>query len=235
MGVTIGDSIELYNPGFYAIPYPLDSRFREDIVAFVPVTNVWQYDIIYLTDGEYMQNSIYVKFDTPPTDIGAQVPAASIKALFNSAVKFNYTTLTTMEKINITDLSSQTGLRLEYTLGFPIAGTLAEDVLPNNVALAIKFGTALRGRSYRGRIFRGGIPRSYVGGNEILPAKIAGLVSEYSTLLSDINAVAGQTQVVVSRISGGAPRASGVATPITGVTANVTLDSQRRRLPGRGT
>jgi len=53
--------------------------------------------------------------------------------------------------------------------------------------------------------------------------------------LVDTLSTAGYELVVTSFQTGLAPRVAGVSTPVTSVGVNTTVDSQRRRLPGRET
>jgi hypothetical protein len=78
------------------------------------------------------------------------------------------------------------------------------------------------------------------GANQIDSATAAAFVDAYSLLL-DFGQDIGASWVVVSRFSGvdangdPIPRAAGVTTPITSVlVVDNIVDSQRRRLPGRG-
>lgn len=203
-------------------------------MAFVPVNNVAKADIIYQINGEHVQNSIYVEKDTSWDNFSLQSLGQDIRDWWGGVFKFAHVTSSTIERIFVTDLTSETSPRVEYTANMPDAGVVAGLALPNNVAFAIRLLTDLRGRSYRGRVFHCGIPVAEANGNLITSAHKAALISSYEQLLSTINGTAGWTQVVVSRISGGVPRLGGVTTPITAISADDKLDSQRRRLAGRG-
>jgi hypothetical protein len=69
--------------------------------------------------------------------------------------------------------------------------------------------------------------------NHLNSSAITGLVSVYQALLTAIN-ISTQNLCVVSRRHAHVVRTEAVTTPITGLAVNSTLDSQRRRLPERG-
>ena len=138
--------------------------------------------------------------------------------------------------IKATDLASETGSVINHQAGLPVVGTSVSPSLPNNVALVITKRTALRGRSFRGRIFHPGLTEAAVLGNQVPPASVTDLVGIWSTLLTIDLPIALEDAVmaVVSRFSEGQPRVTGVTTFVTNLTSDGTVDSQRRRLPGRG-
>jgi hypothetical protein len=107
--------------------------------------------------------------------------------------------------------------------------------VPNNTAYVLSLKTAARGRSSRGRNFIAAIPQSsLLTANTVTSGLRTGLVTAYENLIG-VGADLGATWVIVSKISGGAPRTTGVTTPVTTVdTFDDVLDSQRRRQLGRG-
>lgn len=132
------------------------------------------------------------------------------------------------------DMSSQTGGVFTASGGSGTPGTAGSDSLPNNCTVAISFRTANRGRSFRGRAYHIGLTRAQVVDNEVVPSIVTGLGAIYSLLLSG-SAFGGCLLAVASKRSNNAWRAVGVVTPVIDVVlADPTVDSQRRRLPGRG-
>jgi hypothetical protein len=138
-----------------------------------------------------------------------------------------------LEKIVAKDLTSETGPAIEYTTGLPIAGAASGPASPMNVTAAVSFGTALRGRSYRGRVYHIGITSDRTTGNQLTSVYRGQLIEGYAGLISAVN-TSGWDLCVVSRYHNKSPRTAGVATPITSVSVDINLDSQRRRLAGRG-
>ena len=72
-----------------------------------------------------------------------------------------------------------------------------------------------------------------LAGNQLNNTHRGGMIAAYAQLVSDIH-TGGNELVVCSRFHNKAPRTAGVGTEITRVNVDINLDSQRRRLTGRG-
>lgn len=125
------------------------------------------------------------------------------------------------------------GIAILYTEGLPAAGTDLSEQLPNNCAVAVHWGTGLVGRSRHGRTFFGGFGQNSVDGNTYIEA--SNLQSAYDALRTTLDNITLNVEFsVVSFVANKAWRAVPLITPISGVAVENTLDSMRRRLPGRG-
>jgi len=125
------------------------------------------------------------------------------------------------------------GVAVLYTDGLPITGEKSESPLPNNVALAVHWGTGLVGRSRHGRTFQGGLCTDSVQGNNCSTAAL--FQSAYDALRTTLDNITLNIEFsVVSFVSNKAWRTVPLTTPISGVAVESTIDSMRRRLPGRG-
>lgn len=132
------------------------------------------------------------------------------------------------------DLTSQAGANATLAGGAGDHGTGTDEIVPNNVAACVTFRTPLVGRSFRGRNYIAGLTVGNVDtATSFTAATAAGLVAAYEALAS-VEAALSATHVVVSRYFELAPRVAGVATPVTSYTCDTLIDSQRRRLAGRG-
>ena len=105
--------------------------------------------------------------------------------------------------------------------------------MPNATTIAVKKNTGRAGRSYRGRVYHVGLTEIQVQDNRITPTATAAINTAYSTLITRYTAINCEW-VVASTQNNNVPRVVGVATPIVGVSVDPVIDSQRRRLPGRG-
>jgi len=134
-------------------------------------------------------------------------------------------------------LTNAVGLVLELAMNGN-DGQVSGEAAPNNCTMAVSFRTGLAGRSNRGRNYVPCLTNSEVTGNVIDGAFIANVIAAYAQLVFPANVgviPGGWEWVVLSRFSGGVERTVGVFTEITSVTvADNIVDSQRRRLPGRG-
>lgn len=210
-------------------------------MPFVPVPATLQVDVIYLLEGQRVENTLYF-------ERGDGWDLAEIESfLFNlytliadDLLPFLSAAIQLVEVIGrLLDAASSIGA--SFIPPTPPSGGVSGNSAPNNVTYTISFKTGLTGRSFRGRNYVPGLPGSAVTGNTISPTTRAGLLAFYSSLIAFAESE-GATWVVVSRYSGvdpvtkdPIPRVTGVTTPISAVgTFDATVDSQRRRLPGRG-
>lgn len=203
-------------------------------MPFIPILNGAQVEIRYTWNGEQVENVVGLAI---PTDydvasfatLGAQIVTAW--ETYASTVSSNECAL---RELYFTDLTSDSGPTYSHSIPVPIPGDLSVDSVPNNCSCAISFRTRFRGRSYRGRNYPPGMPETLTDGSRVAQAWRDAWTSFYATLYGD--ALANGTPMgVISRYSGGLPRAVGQITPITAILfVDDVIDSQRRRLPGRG-
>jgi len=191
-------------------------------------------ELIFEAYGQRVENVYHVTDSLSMSEgIMADIGYAFVQ-WFNTSGKLSMSSSIKLVKIVLKDMESRTGPAIEYVVGLPIEGGLQTGVeLPLNVTAAVSWGTPLRGRSFRGRTYVVGLRAGQVSGNQLTSQARLDLIDQYADLVSAIG-TAGFTLVVVSKYSNKAPRTTGIATAITSVNVNIDLDSQRRRLAGRG-
>lgn len=205
-------------------------------MAFVPVPNTVQVEVIFELDGQVVENTMYFENVDSSTDAGGitallnvirDIVETELLPLLNSTialVRLVGTLLDAIDSIGIT-----------VNVSPPVTGGVGGGAAPSNVSYTISFLTALRGRSFRGRNYIAGISGGDLTGNVVSPTLRTGLLAYYTAIRAAVSEE-GWTMVVVSRIADGTPRVTGVTTPINAFTTyDRIVDSQRRRLPGRGT
>lgn len=137
---------------------------------------------------------------------------------------------TSLEEVVATDLTSLTGSVFHDTVGLPFVGGNANPTMPVSNALCVTLNTALRGRSYRGRSYVAGMPSTAQSGpSHFTDPYTSSMQAAYEALPTAVTA-GGYIAAILSERNAGAPRVSGVTTPIVGVRANVKIATQRRRL-----
>ncbi len=210
-------------------------------MPFVPCLKVAQIEIRMTADLQHVENTLYFHFVDAVTsivlaEVGVAIHdwwVANLSPLMWSGVHLN--------EIVCTDLTSATGPQTTTASTVDDHGQIDDVPLPTNVSLAVSFRTANRGRSFRGRnYFVGIVEGQKSGANTVGDELITGLVDAY-TALTDIASGFDATWVVVSRFHGVTsagvpiPRSAGISTEIeTVLVVDNVIDSQRRRLPGRG-
>lgn len=210
-------------------------------MPFVPVANTVEVEIRMELDNQQVENTLYFSSGSPPEPGSMTTLGNDVLDWWVDNIKPLCTNALTLREIVVTDLTTNIGPQVTVPAVPFTTGSLIGDYLPANVSLAISFRTNNRGRSFRGRNYVVGLNESQVTGNEVQPVPVGAYQDAYGLLLNAPFQPTWQWSVV-SRYSGvnpttGAPipRTEGVSTPITAVTVvDPVVDSQRRRLPGRG-
>jgi len=124
---------------------------------------------------------------------------------------------------------------------FTDPGAIAGESLPSHHCVLLNLKTATRGRYAQGRKFYSPIAEADHEDDVMDASGIALWAAVRTGILAAYNGLAGAVvsddweHVVISRFADNAPRVAGVATPVTSyVFADNFVDSQRRRLTGRG-
>lgn len=204
-------------------------------MPFVPVADTLMAELRFISQGQKIENTLYFQ--------GSAGVSSSLASDLGDALiswwdtQFQPITSDTMSLVEVfvTDLTTDTSFTVSDTAGLPLTGASTTEALPANVAHCVSFRTAQRGRSARGRNYVAGMTEADTNGSLISSTIVADHVTAYTILLGAGAFVPGLEWVVVSRFHNGAPRVAGLAIPITNVlSVDAVVDSQRRRLPGRG-
>lgn len=204
-------------------------------MAFVPVADTYQVELRMSYLDQQVENTLY--FQAKPDAATPTLAALANEVLlwWNASIRPYLSSQVTLREIYVTDLSSVDGEAYTFTppTPLPVGGDTAA-ALPGNVSLAVSFRTAKRGRSFRGRNFIVGLVEPAVTGNNVSADFANGMSDGYNDLLSG-SLSDDWSWGVVSRYTNNLPRAAGVFTPVTSaIVVDTVVDSQRRRLPGRG-
>lgn len=211
-------------------------------MPFVPVANTALFEFRYLLDLQHIENTLYFE------SAGAITPG-DLTALINAMETFWIAEFKPLIPVNVelvemvaTDLTTSTSSQVTQPPVSTQVGGVNDPSLPNNVTISVSFRTALRGRSFRGRNYWPALWETGVVKNTLQDTIVTAIQDAYTALISDAGVSgAGFTWVVVSRFSGidgngdPIPRVAGITTPVISCTiVDPTIDSARRRLPGRG-
>lgn len=203
-------------------------------MAFQAVPNTALVCINGTLFGQEIQNTLY--FEKAGGYIMADLLdlAAVVRSWYFTNVMPILSNDYVFREITAQDISAEAGEIAFNTAGTGTAGGNTAPSLPGSVAIAVSFRTGLAGRSYRGRNYLSGLVEAGVTGNTLADVTRTAITTAYAELLdvlSDTDFVWG----VVSRVTAGLPRPVGIITAITSVIiVDAFVDSQRRRLSGRG-
>lgn len=210
-------------------------------MPFVPVPNTFEAEIRMLCAGQRIENTLYFRPQVEGDDPSLSNLGASLLIWWNTFYAVCIPTEVTLREIHITNLTTATSPIHTQPAPAPApTGDRITPVLPNNATLAVSFRTGARGRSFRGRNYLAALAEGDVVESTVSAALQVDVLAAYNALLAP--AISDNFQwVVVSRYSGvdaegdPIPRTTGIATDVLSVViVDPIVDSQRRRLPGRG-
>jgi len=222
-------------PLVVTIPFHKLGRNSENAMAFIPVTDTARVELVYSVFQQVCENVIYVENAAPWTDVTLDTLGEVVANWWGSEMAAYISDSVTLSLVRLTDMSEADSFQVEVTPSSGNVGTRTSAALPLNVTLAIKFGTGLAGRSNRGRAYVVGLTEDQVTGNEIIAARATELVEAWEALNTELHGTSiFWNHVVVSFFTGGAPRSAGVKRNVVNYSTDAFVDSQRRRLSGRG-
>lgn len=204
-------------------------------MAFIPVPNVAQINVRGSVDNQQIENTLYFQSDTTVTQAGlAQLGSdmyGYVVANWLPQLPSDYS----LRELYCIDLTTQTSETYTFPAEPEDVGLLSGSVLPNNCSFTITFVTSQRGRSFRGRNFWPLLRESDVRNNTLLETRAGFIRTIYTLMVGPDEVSSGWTWGVVSRYANSAARPSGIFTPCQSAKyTDLTVDSQRRRLPSRG-
>jgi hypothetical protein len=185
-------------------------------------------------DNQQCQNIYHYQNPTSPSDADMIAIAGHFKDWWNTEFKSAMPGALTLRNITCTDLTNFNGNEIVYVTGLPLTGLdVTHNPYPNNVTLAVKWLTGFRGRSFRGRTYHLGMTEDQALRNVMTVAALAFYNNAYGKLL-DGTYIPVNHLCITSFRHNNAPRSSASSSLVTGLSIDPTIDSQRRRLPGRG-
>lgn len=213
----------------------LAARKDKNAMAFVPVPDTLMAELRFISQGQQCENTLYFTGSAGVSPSLAADLGDALISWWQTQFQTGTSDQTALVEVFLTDLTSDTSFTLSDTNTLPLVGGSSTDALPQNCAHCVSFRTAQRGRSGRGRNYVLGLTEADSQDSILLSTVVAAHVTAYSVLIGPGAFVPGLQWVVVSRFHNGAPRVTGLAIPITNVlSVDAVIDSQRRRLPGRG-
>lgn len=202
-------------------------------MGFVPAPNCAKVEMIFSSDSGQMENVYHIEGDAPFDITSLALVAVEFRDWYANEFQDDLPNTISLVKIIVSALDTDHAPGIEFSTGLPMVGTNTAAALPSNVTAAVKWTTGLRGRSYRGRTYHIGLSEAMVTGDTISSGVVSSLQTGYQNLIDELDTTPWHL-VVVSRVSDGVERTTAVVTEIAAVNVDNTVDSQRRRLKGRG-
>ncbi len=202
-------------------------------MPFIPIPQTAEVAVRVLQDGQNLANVWHVRYEGAPTTTIMQTIASTTITYWQDQLRPLVPGTVQLLEVSVVDQSEEGGIAALLAPSSNNAGTATSPAMPNATTIAVKKNTGRAGRSFRGRVYHIGLTEIQVQDNRITPTATAAINTAYSTLITRYTAINCEW-VVASTQNNKVPRLVGVATPIVGVSVDPVIDSQRRRLPGRG-
>lgn len=204
-------------------------------MAFQPAVNCAEVTVRGTQDGQQVENTFYGRFATAYDIVNIQALADAVDnwvgAHWLPALGSNFTYVETA----VRGLNASIDLAAESNAHAGSGGITTGVGLPNNCTISVKRTTGFTGRGARGRVFVPGLKDTMLATENVLNVGVASaIVTALNGMRSAMDGV-DWTEVILHRVAGGADLPTAVIfTLVEYVMVNLTMDSIRRRLPGRG-
>jgi len=189
--------------------------------------------MVYTQYGQELMNVFYFTKTGPWTPGDLTTLAASVATEWTSNIRPQQTNEMTLQSIEATDIAVAGGAQVIHPVG--VVGGNSGSGVATGITLAVKFATGLSGRSNRGRMYFIGTPGGAILDNQYLALYVAGLISALVTFFGNVETTTSSTHTVVSYCNNKVWRSTAVTNHVISYLAtDNNIDSQRRRLTGRG-
>lgn len=201
---------------------------------FIPAPDTLRVEAHYRIFGQQVENITYYAGPAVLTGDFLNAFATAWFDLWSANLAPLQTSDLELTDIVLIDMSDATGVRYTWVPDAAAPGTDTNPPLPLNVTAAITFHTARRGRGSQGRNYHIGMTKPKAEQNLINEAYRASLQAAYSNFTNIPIDSDNHAQVVLSQCQDGAWLTTANTWNVLSVSVDNLLDSQRRRLTGRG-
>lgn len=203
-------------------------------MAFIPVPNCVKVSLEWLIAGQRVVMTLSFRKAEAVTESDLEAVAGATKDWYDDHLKAHMNSGAVLDNVRVQDLTTETSPTFNLGPGLNDAASGSGAQAPLNAAVVASFHTGLRGRSFRGRAYVPGINVADIASAGAISGTLATNLATDFARIDAIESATGFEHVVISRFTGKAPRTTGIATTVTGVAVDTNIDSQRRRLFGRG-
>lgn len=186
--------------------------------------------------GQLIETGLYYLFDAAIDNSALAALAASVSSSVVSHWLDELPTDFTLRNVYAYDMTAGSTLQVTDTFGTGDTGHVSGGAAPNNASIAIARKTGKRGRSTQGRIFWPALAISMlVDPLHVTTTDVTAIVAALTATDTDATAL-GWSPVTLSFQHAGVKTTAAVVTLLNEwLAVDNAVDSQRRRLAGRGT
>lgn len=203
-------------------------------MAFIPIPNSVKLSMEFVIAGQIVVVTLGFSRPTAVTTSQQDSLNSIVKDWWDADLKARFSNAIALHTVRNYDLSAADAPRRDFALSPTLAGGTGGLALPNNATIAITHYTGSRGRAYRGRNYWPGLASAEQSSATAFNGGLATFLISKMIVLANSAASGGWTHSVLSRYLNNQARVTGVATPVIAYGADSFIDSQRRRLAGRG-
>lgn len=197
-----------------------------------PVPGVARTELLYSWDGQTVEN-VWYNGGADDTIATLTDIAFEMMTRWREDIMPHVSEYVTLLRAEVKYLGVVNGNEVTIPAQSNSNGEETSPSMPNNVTVAVKLTTGLGGRGRRGRKYHIGLCENQCEFSHLVPAFQTTLQGRYETWVG-LQIETDHPIVVVSYYINNLVRPNPQVTPVTNVSLDAVLDSQRRRLPGRG-
>lgn len=206
---------------------------------FVPASDTIKFEMFFALFGQVVETIYHFTTATDLTPAFLATVASDFFDIWKASFGPNLSSKLNFTGCRATSQETSSAPSYLFVPATVLPGAVADtDPIPGSACLVMTNRTAKRGRSYRGRNYIPGIPSTVTDatdGNFVPNSYVSDLLDSHADFMTAlIGSYPDFEHVVVSRFQNGAFLGTAIKTPVTSVSANNYIDSQRRRLTGRG-
>lgn len=202
---------------------------------FIPGAGVVSIELIYSQASIVMENQIHVHYGFDPNIDDLHVLRDVAIDWFEDVYRPGIANNLALVRVRTKSLASSDAVMEDYALPSAIFGTNSGGHLPPNATFCIKLATASAGRSARGRWYVAGLTSAQLSTIATVTTGFRDFVVDALNTLKDALSDASTTLVVASFRHDNEWREEIQTYDVTNfVAVDLNVDSQRRRLLGRG-
>lgn len=205
-------------------------------MPFQAVPDTCQINIRYTRAGQLIENVLHATKDGGFSLSDLTAVASTVNTVVPTVWMPLMPANVVYQETNVIDLSVEGGSQVTQSVVGGQAGGVGGTPYPNSVTLAIRMKSGIGGRSGSGRIYWPGFTSGQASDSNTIESSVVADIIDAITQLIDALETISAIVTIVSRFLNSAARPEGVPFVVNTVSVfDNTIDSQRRRLPGRGT
>lgn len=203
-------------------------------MVFQPAENAVQAEFRFTWQGQQVENVEHFYMENITAAAMAEL-AENLYMWWANSLSTQVSSTVLLREVSVFDLTVPDGAQASYANAPLVGGSNLQESVTNATTICLSLRTAQRGRSRRGRLYHIGLTENVVADNRVSQAALDALDAAYTQLIGPV-VTGGPLWSVLSRQSQGVARPVASLATITSVLfVDNVVDSQRRRLPGRGT